>query len=178
MCCDRFRSPNFAPCATTMVYQIWNVRWRCNHRVGLDPDIVSILFEDKKVFKIDISLRVKGAEHHNIYFPNFGNWRWISLGAFHPSSESRQLKFFLWALSRRSPLSDYSFSRISAGTNSTRECFPKRQSLCLITHIILYSRSYGLVCMLAPYALASFYILYEKPQFFVAAMLALNGTGQ
>lgn len=32
--------------------------------------------------------------------------------------------------------------------------------------------------MLVPYALVFMYILYEVPQYFVAALLALNGTGQ
>ncbi|KAL5492777.1 hypothetical protein ACEPAI_4224 [Sanghuangporus weigelae] len=36
---------------------------------------------------------------------------------------------------------------------------------------------YGIVALLIPFALALFYILYNKPQFFVAGILGLNGAG-
>ncbi|TDL26998.1 hypothetical protein BD410DRAFT_783138 [Rickenella mellea] len=36
---------------------------------------------------------------------------------------------------------------------------------------------YGIIALLVPYAFGFMYMLYEKPQFFVAALLALNGTG-
>ncbi|TDL22448.1 hypothetical protein BD410DRAFT_748734 [Rickenella mellea] len=36
---------------------------------------------------------------------------------------------------------------------------------------------YGIVALLVPYAFGFMYIFYEKPQYFVAAFLALNGAG-
>lgn len=36
---------------------------------------------------------------------------------------------------------------------------------------------YGIVCMIGLFALPMSYIIYEKPQFFVFGLLALNGCG-
>lgn len=44
-------------------------------------------------------------------------------------------------------------------------------------HLTCCSNRFGIICLLLPYAFALMYVFYEMPKFFIAALLALNGTG-
>lgn len=50
--------------------------------------------------------------------------------------------------------------------------------MIVFTFKLTFSYSYGIISFLIPYALALFYILYNKPQFLIAAILGLNGAGE
>ena len=43
-------------------------------------------------------------------------------------------------------------------------------------HVIVSSRSYGIVCLLIPFALAMSWIIYTKPAMFALGLLALNAA--